>query len=222
MNTTLISNIKANRKAIVCNTGFIITFKGIICIEILKGIFYMLKEAVYHRPKDNYAYAYDEKTIHIRIRTKRNDVQIATLIYGDPYEWTDGKWITSNTPMNKTGSTALFDYWSISIEPKFKRLRYGFELKTETETLIYAERGFFSNIPDDDVGNFFCFPFIHTKDVFMAPPWIKDTVWYQIFPERFANGDSTLNPANTLPWGSTEPTPTNFFRRRFCWYYSKP
>lgn len=43
----------------------------------------------------------------------------------------------------KTGSTALFDYWSISIEPKFKRLRYGFELKAETETLIYAERGFF-------------------------------------------------------------------------------
>ncbi len=103
----------------------------------------MLKEAIYHRPKDNYAYAYDEKTVHIRIRTKRDDVQSTTLIYGDPYEWTDGKWISSSTPMKKTGSTALFDYWSISIEPKFKRLRYGFELKAETETLIYAERGFF-------------------------------------------------------------------------------
>ena len=66
-----------------------------------KGDFYMLKEAIYHRPKDNYAYAYDEKTIHIRIRTKRNDVQSTTLIYGDPYEWTDGKWISSSTPMKK-------------------------------------------------------------------------------------------------------------------------
>src|SRR5699024_10462450 len=37
------------------------------------------------------------------------------------------------------------------------------------------------------------------------------TVWYQIFPERFANGDPSLNPEGTLPWGSTEPTPTNFF-----------
>lgn len=122
----------------------------------------------------------------------------------------------------KTGSTALFDYWSISIEPKFKRLRYGFELKSETDTLIYAERGFFSSIPNDDVGNFFCFPFIHADDVFKAPSWIKDTIWYQIFPERFANGDSTLNPENTLPWGSANPTPTNFFRRRFFWCYSKP
>lgn len=61
----------------------------------------MLKEAIYHRPKDNYAYAYDEKTIHIRIRTKRDDVQSTTLIYGDPYEWKDGKWISSSTPMKK-------------------------------------------------------------------------------------------------------------------------
>lgn len=90
MNTTLISNIKAMQKAIVCNIYFIAILKGTICMEILKGIFYMLKEAIYHRPKDNYAYAYDEKTIHIRIRTKREDVQSATLIYGDPYEWKEG------------------------------------------------------------------------------------------------------------------------------------
>lgn len=103
----------------------------------------MLKEAIYHRPKDNYAYAYDEKTIHIRIHTKRDDVHSAALIYGDPYEWQDGKWITASTPMKKTGSTELFDYWSVSIKPKFKRLRYGFELKNDVETLIYTERGFF-------------------------------------------------------------------------------
>ena len=101
MNTTLISNIKATRKAIVCNIGFIITLKGILCIEILKGIFYMFKEAIYHRPKDNYAYAYDEQTIHIRVRTKRDDIQSADLIYGDPYEWKDGKWISASTPMKK-------------------------------------------------------------------------------------------------------------------------
>ncbi|MDF2648925.1 MAG: alpha-glycosidase [Paenibacillus sp.] len=32
-------------------------------------------EAVYHRPKLNWAYAYDLQTIHLRLRTKRNDVQ---------------------------------------------------------------------------------------------------------------------------------------------------
>ena len=79
----------------------------------------------------------------------------------------------------------------------------------------------FSSIPNDDVGNFFCFPFIHANDVFKAPSWIKDTVWYQIFPERFANGDHTLNPENTLPWAALNQLQL-IFRRRFCWYYAKP
>lgn len=176
----------------------------------------MFKEAIYHRPKDNYAYAYDEETLHIQLRTKKNDVDIVSFIHGDPYEWQDGKWITANMPMKKSGSTDLFDYWFISIKPNFKRLRYGFELKNNTETIIYTERGFFHETPNGDVGNFFCFPFIHEQDVFKAPSWIKDTVWYQIFPERFANGDPACNPVDTLPWASTDPTPTNFFGGDFA------
>lgn len=39
----------------------------------------------------------------------------------------------------------------------------------------------------------------------------KNTVWYQIFPERFANGNSSNDPKGTLAWGSSEPTPANFF-----------
>lgn len=31
----------------------------------------MLLEAIYHRPKQNWAYAYDGKTLHIRLRTKK-------------------------------------------------------------------------------------------------------------------------------------------------------
>lgn len=176
----------------------------------------MFKEAIYHRPKDNYAYAYNEKTLHIRLRTKKNDVDVVSFIYGDPYEWQDGKWLAKKILMKKSGSTDLFDYWFVSIEPKFKRLRYGFELKSSTETIVYTEKGFFSEAPTDDVGYYFCFPFIHKKDVFTAPPWVKDTVWYQIFPERFANGDYTCNPANTLPWGSADPTATNFFGGDFA------
>ena len=63
-----------------------------------KGDFYMLKDAIYHRPKI-ITHTLTMKTIHIRIRTKRDDVQSTNLIYGDPYEWTDGKWISSSAPM---------------------------------------------------------------------------------------------------------------------------
>ena len=39
--------------------------------------------------------------------------------------------------------------------------------------------------------------------------WIRDAVVYQIFVDRFANGDPRLDPANVVPWGS-EPTATGF------------
>jgi len=33
-----------------------------------------------------------------------------------------------------------------------------------------------------------------TREIPRVPDWAKDAVWYQIFPERFANGDSTNDP----------------------------
>jgi glycosidase len=39
---------------------------------------------------------------------------------------------------------------------------------------------------------------------------VKDAIFYQIFPERFANGDPTNDPADVLEWGG-KPSPQNFF-----------
>ncbi len=46
-------------------------------------------------------------------------------------------------------------------------------------------------------------------DAFRTPDWVKHAVFYQIFPDRFANGDPSNDPANVQPWG-TPPTPYNF------------
>ncbi len=44
----------------------------------------------------------------------------------------------------------------------------------------------------------------------MPPPaWVQDAVFYQIFPDRFANGDPSNDPANVQPWGSP-PTLSGF------------
>lgn len=42
-----------------------------------------------------------------------------------------------------------------------------------------------------------------------VPDWVADSVFYQIFPDRFANGNSQTNPPNVQPWG-TEPTNIGF------------
>jgi cyclomaltodextrinase / maltogenic alpha-amylase / neopullulanase len=171
----------------------------------------VFKEAIYHRPKDNYAYVCTNGELNITIRTKKNDLKKVTLVHGDPYEWEDNQWQTTSIPLKKSGSDQLFDYWVTAIAPPFRRLRYGFILDDGTETLCFTEKGFYSEPPLDDTAYYFCFPYMNNADIFKAPSWVKDTVWYQIFPERFANGNKNHDPENVLAWGSEEPTPTNFF-----------
>lgn len=170
----------------------------------------MLKEAIYHRPKNNFAYAYDQDTLHITLQTKTDDVHSVVLIYGDPYDWENDKWQMKTAEMVKSGTTAMHDYWFIAVTPEFRRMRYGFRCSDASETTFFTEQGFYAEQPAD-TAYYFCFPYLNKADVFTAPEWVKHTVWYQIFPERFANGDPGLNPVGTLPWASTEPTPTNFF-----------
>jgi len=171
----------------------------------------LLKEAIYHQPKSNLAYAYDEETLHILLQTKKDDMEAVTLIYGDPYIFDKEEWQFQFIDMEKSGSTVMHDYWKVAVKPDFRRLRYGFSCTSKTgETIHYTERGFFESIPRDK-DYYFCFPYLHKGDVFHAPSWVKDTIWYQIFPERFANGDTSNDPAGTMPWGESEPTPTNFF-----------
>lgn len=42
-----------------------------------------------------------------------------------------------------------------------------------------------------------------------VPDWVQDAVFYQIFPDRFANGDTGNDPVNIQPWGSS-PTINGF------------
>ena len=33
-----------------------------------------------------------------------------------------------------------------------------------------------------------------------TPKWVNDTIWYQIFPDRFCNGDHSIDPDYVVPW----------------------
>ncbi|AWB43174.1 alpha-glycosidase [Paenibacillus sp. CAA11] len=166
----------------------------------------MLLEAVYHRPKLNWAYAYDQETIHLRLRTKKNDITEVYAWTGDKYDWSSTQELV---PMEKMISDSMFDYWECTAKPLFRRMRYGFLLKDETESIWMTENDFQKERPKNS-DRLFDFPFINPADVFTVPAWVKDTVFYQIFPERFANGDPSNDPENVLPWGG-KPERDNFF-----------
>jgi glycosidase len=181
--------------------------------------------AVYHEAKSKYAYMFDRETLHLRLRTARDDVPSVTLVGGDPFRWIQSKedpthWEWDKTaaflvPMQLEYQTALHDYWFVAVQPQWKRIRYAFILEKGDHKILYGSRSFYdlNQQPDAhfETSYYFNFPFLNQEDLFQPPAWVKDTIWYQIFPERFADGDSCNNPENSLPWGSEEDTIYKFY-----------
>lgn len=170
--------------------------------------------AIYHRPESEYAYLYKEGQVHIRIRTMKEDIEKILLHYGDPFIFLEDSY-EDVKEMVKVTSDALFDYWQVAVSVRFARLQYLFELKDkEGQSILYGDKGFADNSPENLAleGNGFKLPYIHEIDGCKVPDWVSKTVWYQIFPERFANGNAVLSPEGALDWDSSiRPKSSDFF-----------
>lgn len=162
--------------------------------------------AVYHRAYDNYCYPLDEKRLVVSIKTGY-DVKRVRIVQGDPFEngilggsegW-DG--VPCEVVFQKRLANQI--WWTTTLEPDYKRLKYYFELETDTETWFYFEDGFLTPEQFSMKGRSrqcFVFPWMNSSDVNQVPSWVNDTIWYQIFPERFCNGNPSLNPENVCEW----------------------
>ncbi|MGY0835910.1 glycoside hydrolase family 13 protein [Aerococcus urinaeequi] len=162
--------------------------------------------ALYHRPESEFAYLYTEDTVHIRLRTKKDDVVKVDLLAGDTYLHYSEAWYQTGQAMAKVATSDIHDYWQCEWQLAPNRLAYAFRVQGNNgDQVFYCDRGVY---PIDDqeilkqVNAYFRLPYFHESDRVKKPTWVKDTVWYQIFPERFANGDPTNDPKNTLPWGA--------------------
>lgn len=169
--------------------------------------------AIHHQPFSSDAYSYDGRTVHIKIRTKKGDADLIRLIWGDPYEYNVGRWAANEQPMRKIAATDMHDYWFAEVVPPFRRLQYAFVVTDHHEDIFFGSSGVcpYNEKTLETIHYYFKLPFVHETDTFQAPEWAKSTVWYQIFPERFANGREDLSPENVLPWGSKDPDVNDFF-----------
>jgi len=159
----------------------------------------MNRHALHHRSKSEYAYAFDNETIHITFRSARNDLKKVDIIYGDPFDWRNNEWNKFQKQMNKRYQTELFDYYFVEIKPQDLRVKYAFIL-TDINDNKYIFGSKVLNPYEDkyilDLPNYFNYPYLNFEDLANTPKWVGETIWYQIFPDRFY----TENPK--LPWGT--------------------
>lgn len=174
-------------------------------------------EAVYHRTSDNLCYPINEYDLIVNLKTGY-DVKKVFIHYGDPFatgilggEW---KWEGKREEVAYKKRLKHQIWWTTTLKPEFKRCRYYFELVGEEETWFYFEDGFLNEKQMHMEGKMlqcFTFPWMNSADINTTPDWVNDMVWYQIFPERFCNGDPTINPEGTKPWDSGRVTNEEFY-----------
>ncbi|WP_099469482.1 glycoside hydrolase family 13 protein [Konateibacter massiliensis] len=178
----------------------------------------MIFSSMLHEAKSAQSYAFDADTLHIRFKTARNDISNIEVLAVDPFNWiprNDGTPIydfdvTSviRISMTKEQVTEDYDCWFAQIPNiKWKRMKYCFVAENQQEKFIVGSRDRIPYTTDADklynLSNYFNYPYIHEEDIYQAPDWVSDTIWYQIFPERFCNGTPD-DGRSVLAWGSEE------------------
>lgn len=161
-----------------------------------------------HRPESEDAYLVDADHLQIRFHAAKGDLQAVELLYGDPY-WTipnaagELTFAYSQVAMTKVSTGETHDHWEATISGPYRREQYLFALVDQNgERTLFGDRGLRADTEANRLAmtNYFRMPYFHTIDMVQTPNWVKETVWYQIFPERFANGDSSNDPVGTKPW----------------------
>lgn len=112
------------------------------------------------------------ETVTIRCRVGKDEAEyVKAMVDEMPYI------------MHLEKTTEYFDIYAVSIPLEDHPVSYYFRVETEKETLICNRQGVVSDV--NPYFNFCLIPGFHTPD------WAKGAVMYQIFVDRFCNGDKT-------------------------------
>ncbi len=146
------------------------------------------------RHEQNAAYLnFDRGKLLFSLRTRPNDLRAVRLVVG-----------TRGLPMKLVKSDEPFAFYQTEMAWDGKTdLAYRFELVDGSRTELFGANGLATPTqPFQVVAKNF--------KPFVVPDWVERAVFYQIFPDRFENGDKTNDPPNVVAWNSA-PTGNSRF-----------
>lgn len=110
------------------------------------------------------------ETVIIRFRTAKNNVDHVFLVRGN-----------QSVPMVKAESDESFDFYACEVVLGEEKLHYHFVIETGRISVIFDTRGMVR-----EANEYYDFVVIPG---FSTPQWAKGAVMYQIYVDRFCNGD---------------------------------
>lgn len=164
--------------------------------------------AIQHIADSSYCFPVSENEIVLRLRTGKGDIARACVLY-------ENKYIIGTTQkkaeMRKAYVGEIFDFYEVKLKLEDTRLAYVFYVNDGDGDYYFSEDGVTQNY-DFTLGyyNFFQYPYINAADIMECVPWMKKAVFYQIFVDRFFQGDKEKDVSYiNCRWGDV-PTPKTF------------
>lgn len=136
------------------------------------------KRALFSDTTEEYVIPFEPnpyQQIRIRFRTAKNNIDYVFFVCGGERQM-----------MLKESSDEVFDYYAIEYQLENEKISYYFEINVGKVTGYYDVRGL-----SRDVNEYYDFVIIPG---FKTPDWAKGAVMYQIYIDRFCNGD----PSNDI------------------------
>ena len=133
----------------------------------------------------------------VRVHSQKNISKIWILLEDEDFRPVE---------LRKYAETDRFIFWGVQVEFRSQIAKFSFAASTDDNLNLYFGTSGIANFisPSEK--------WVYDSSTFMRhtiPDWVYGGVMYQIFPERFSNGDSTINPKNLVDWNST-PTRLGF------------
>ena len=161
--------------------------------------------AIQFRNTEDYLQPRGRNELAVSLSTARSDADAVTLFWWPRYE----SGVTRRgVSMVRALRDAYLDHYRAVIQTDgiSAYTRYAFLIESGGESIWLGKNGFSAAAEED---NFFEFLWPNPTDGDRAPDWASEQVYYQIFPERFRNGDTSNDPPGAEPWGAP-PTRENF------------
>ncbi len=192
------------------NSVALVGDEGALVPDAKRGDGLVARTAVVHDPTDRwFRIRWKEDRAIVRLRARPNDLEAVTVVAGEER-------VAAHRLLKLGGG----EWWEALLQPRPGRaLRYHFEVRDGDATLWVDRKGVREDAPRD--GTRLTLPprgrrsggedQVAAIERFETPEWAADAVFYQIFPERFKNGDPENDPETAVPWGSRKPHHDTFY-----------
>ncbi|MGM0419851.1 MAG: glycoside hydrolase family 13 protein [Bacillota bacterium] len=158
----------------------------------------MINEAISHQYISADQAVINEDTIELRVKTARDDVARAVVIYGPRY--TSDPDPSATKEMGLLYQTGNKDIFSVQLKLEDTRFRYCFYFEDKDGNSVwFNENGVEYRRPRGRNSGYFQFPIVNKSDLPDFPEWPRQAVFYQIFPDRFFRAGQVK--AELSDWG---------------------